>query len=433
MDYEEILNQLTEDEIETLAEMLMEKEAGKGNVFGRMGASIKKAWDAPTKANKVLGKAQTSAAAHSGMHEATGKGAARAANSEARVTKLTKTRNKAVAVKGAMVGGAALAGGAALSAESNSGHRNKGKQEERGRMQARGEKNAEAILPFITEEEFGILVDNYEQENQKEASSYDEVLSTLTEQDIVTLLDRVDQYEKEAEYIDKIAEHVNPLISELSDEIYNEMKKDAGFGRALRSGVDHVARNKVAYGVGAAAGIGLLDAGIQRKNMRNTQNNLAHMMAAETAADIATDQIFDSRDRKTMTMLTSGRNEMNRNRSAIMYLANVMKKNGIVPEKVKSASMPLSLEKQAGKVGDALRAAKEFVKGVRPQNPLNLKKDMKAAKGWKDALKNRPQYHKNLNPLVKDANTVLKGHAATIGGGVLAAGATGAAISALSD
>lgn len=282
---------------------------------------------------------------------------------------------------------------------------------------------------------------------------YNEILSQLTE-DELELLNKMAEEAKPVEVIEdpvenevvseelqeKIAEApieeqekvatVESLTGDLAEEIYNEMQKDASFANVLRKGVSHVSQNAVPYALGGAAAIGISNNRLVYKNMKKTQGDLARMMAAETAADIATDRVFDKRDKIMHGRQKRISHEVIRNRAAVHALANMMRKNNIGPEQIKKASMGNLVDK-------GVKAVKAYVKGVRLQNPMNLKKDVKAYKGWKEHIK----IEKGLGKKVKmsrdlqmpsgyaegqlgDASTKLKGHAATLGAATLATGAT---------
>ena len=201
-----------------------------------------------------------------------------------------------------------------------------------------------------------ILSQLSEEEQEQVASMMVETqaqVDALTEEEAGELLAHL---EKEASY-EKIAEENSESIDKLSLEVYDEMQKDAGFADALRAGVTHIGKHAPAYGIGALAGAGMWNQHRINKASEQTRENLARMMAAETAADIATDQVFDKRDKFIIGRQSQLSNQLGQQRSAIIALANIMKKQGVTPEKVKEASMGAFVAKAGKYLGKAKGAA----------------------------------------------------------------------------
>ena len=270
-----------------------------------------------------------------------------------------------------LLGMAGGAGGAAL------GH---GKDKKKENAEEK-EKKAEALVPFVTEAEFSYLVDIFENENQKSAENFTDVFSMLSEEDANVIGDRIYQYmEEEETHSEKIAEQLNPLADSLTEEIYAEMQKDAGFKDTLVAGsqkaLSHVGRNAGVYGLGALAGSGFWNQHRLNKKSRKVQENLAQMIAAETTADIATDQVFDKRDRFIIGRQQRTMGQVQENRAAVITLANLLKKQGVTPEKVKNASM----EKEAfgGLAAKAMKGLGKAKKAVTSAGQGSVKT-------WKEA------------------------------------------------
>jgi hypothetical protein len=199
------------------------------------------------------------------------------------------------------------------------------------------------LLDFITEDEFNSLSERFEYETGKEAEYANDLLEVTDEADMDILGLRLE----ESLQLDKTAALVQPLVDTMASEIYAEMQKDAGFADVLRKGATHLKGQAPAYTIGSLAGLGALKQNSINKQTANSSNALAHMMATETSADIATDNLFNKRDGEQRAF--SGDN-----RKAIMLLAQALKSQGGSPSGIKQASFA----NLAGKVKGAFSAAK---------------------------------------------------------------------------
>ena len=229
------------------------------------------------------------------------------------------------------------------------------------------------IISKLTEDEIDLLLSEYKKEATEDVSLEEETVAkvageeaevALNETETPTETEAVEQAidlnadEEEAttevaesteeDVTEKVAEAVSetplvdkvePLIDTLTEEIYSEMKKDATFGSALRVGMEG-AKKAAPWLLGAAAAGGIAGGHVRQNRLQQSQQDLARMMAAETAADIATDQVFNKRD------IAMHRNVV-QNRAALLALADHMKKNQMGPEKVKKASLATMAAKGA--------------------------------------------------------------------------------------
>ena len=282
--------------------------------------------------------------------------------------------------------------------------------------------NINTIFSFLTEEEVTNLNALYTEEMGKQAETSDDLLKQLTEDDINIISERVEgQIEKEAgqevvqevvqevapkDSIDKVAEQVQPMIDQLTETVYAEMQKDAGFASALTKGVAHVGKNAPSYLLGTAVAGGMWNQNRVNKGSEAARENLARMMAVETSADIATDQVFNNRDKFIIGRQQRSIGQIAENRAAVIALANIMKNQGISPEKVKKASFA----KAIGKAGKFFgKAKKSVVKG----------KDS-AVKTWKNATgtvgKGGPA---TKGVQTKARKSIAKGTALVAGGAVV--------------